>query len=545
MKSRLLIFSVLLFLITNLFFAQTSAVEKVMKQKIEMINENKPVSAAGIVLFSQRELPKFYKNRNFELGWKDKKNRDDLLISISAANEEGLDPQDYHLKRIVSLFQISTYDRLDDINKVDLDLLFTDALILYANHLISGKVEQSKLRSEWEVSLNERPENIDSLLTVTLNNHQIKEGLNDLKPKTYLYDYLKVGLKDYKDILNNGGWPVIPEGGTLKLGTKDIRILKIREYLKINKILSSNKSKNDTIFDESLEGAVKVFQERHNLTTDGAIGTGTLEQMSYSVEQRIDQIRVNLERSRWVLHNLEEDFLLVNIAGFYIKRIQKGKPIFSSRVIVGSEHKQSPIFKGKVQFAILNPTWTLPYSIATHESLPKIKKDPNYLAKNHMEIMDKSGVVLNPNNINFNDYSARNFPYTIRQKAGPWNALGQVKFMFPNKYSVYLHDTENRNLFNKQDRDLSHGCIRLEDKWDLLFSLMNEQEVWNMDKVNEILNSGKTTRVDFKNPIDIYILYWTAGVDTNKNIYFERDVYNRDPAVLKALNESVKFIKVK
>lgn len=545
MKSRLLIFSVLLFLITNLFFAQTSAVEKVMKQKIEMINENKPVSAAGIVLFSQRELPKFYKNRNFELGWKDKKNRDDLLISISAANEEGLDPQDYHLKRIVSLFQISTYDRLDDINKVDLDLLFTDALILYANHLISGKVEQSKLRSEWEVSLNERPENIDSLLTVTLNNHQIKEGLNDLKPKTYLYDYLKVGLKDYKDILNNGGWPVIPEGGTLKLGTKDIRILKIREYLKINKILSSNKSKNDTIFDESLEGAVKVFQERHNLTTDGAIGTGTLEQMSYSVEQRIDQIRVNLERSRWVLHNLEEDFLLVNIAGFYIKRIQKGKPIFSSRVIVGSEHKQSPIFKGKVQFAILNPTWTLPYSIATHESLPKIKKDPNYLAKNHMEIMDKRGVVLNPNNINFNDYSARNFPYTIRQKAGPWNALGQVKFMFPNKYSVYLHDTENRNLFNKQDRDLSHGCIRLEDKWDLLFSLMNEQEVWNMDKVNEILNSGKTTRVDFKNPIDIYILYWTAGVDTNKNIYFERDVYNRDPAVLKALNESVKFIKVK
>ena len=539
-------FKILVFFLvfSKLVTSQTTDAEKIMKQKIEITNENEPVTAAGIVLFSQRELPKFYANRNFELAWKDKKNRDDLLISISAAGEEGLNPQDYHLKRIASLFQISDYEKLKEDKKVDLDLLFTDALILYGNHLIAGKVEQSDLRSEWEVSLNERPNNIDSLITVTLNQNQIRAGLNDLKPKTYLYEYLKIGLKEYKEILNRGGWPKIPQGETLKKGMKDARILKIREFLQINKILSTKKSKNDSIYDKQLEDAVKVFQERHNLTTDGAIGVGTLEQMNYSVAQRIDQIRVNLERSRWVLNHLANDFLLVNIAGFYIKRIQNGKPIFSSRVIVGSEHKQSPIFKGKVQYVILNPTWTMPYSIATHETLPKIKKDPNYLSRNHMEILDKNGSVLNPSSINFNDYSSRNFPFTMRQKPGPWNALGQVKFMFPNKYSVYLHDTESRNLFDRQDRDLSHGCIRLEDKWGLFFSLTDEPQVWNQDTLDEILKSGKTTRVDLKHPIDIYILYWTAGADTDMNIYFERDVYNRDPAVLKALNTPINFIEV-
>lgn len=298
-KSGIKILIVYLFF-TQLLVAQTTSIEKIMEQRIVVSNENKPVSVNGIALFSQRELPKFYRNRNFELAWKDKKNRDDLLISISAAEEEGLNPQDYHLNRIASFFLIADYERLDDVKKVDLDLLFTDAIILYANHLISGKVEQSKLRSEWEVSLNQRPKNIDSLLTVTLNNNQIKEKLNSFKPKTYLYEYLKLGLKDYKKILNNGGWPAIPkQGETIKSGMKDGRILSIREYLKINEILASYPTENDSVYDKTLEDAVKIFQDRHNLTPDGVIGATTLEEMSYTIAQRIDQIRVNLERSRW------------------------------------------------------------------------------------------------------------------------------------------------------------------------------------------------------------------------------------------------------
>jgi murein L,D-transpeptidase YcbB/YkuD len=412
-------------------------------------------------------------------------------------------------------------------------------MILYASHLISGKVDQSKLRTEWDLSINEGPENPDSLLTVTLGQHQIKQVLEGFKPKSPFYDKLKVRLKEYRELSNNGGWNKIPEGETLKKGMSSERIVDVRKYLNITEDFPANADLNSPLFDDELEVAVKKFQFRHNLTQDGAIGKGTLAQMNVSVEDRIGMMRLNLERTRWVLHHPEEDFLIVNIAGFNIKRIQNKEIVYQSRVIVGKNHKESPIFKDEVEYIVFNPTWTLPYSIATHETLPKLKKDPGYLAAKHMEIMDRNGKILDPSSIDFNKYSTGNFPFIIRQKAGSHNALGQVKFIFPNKYAVYLHDTPSRGLFSREDRAFSHGCIRLEDKWELVMSLMNEPEVWNMDKINKILDSGKTTQVNLKKHEDIYILYWTAGVDKDDNLYFERDVYYRDAAVLEALDKPI------
>jgi murein L,D-transpeptidase YcbB/YkuD len=185
----------------------------------------------------------------------------------------------------------------------------------------------------------------------------------------------------------------------------------------------------------------------------------------------------------------------------------------------------------------MNPTWTLPYSIATNETLPKLKKDSGYLAAKHMEVMDRGGNILNPSTIDWSQYSRGNFPFTIRQKAGPWNALGEVKFIFPNKYSVYLHDTPSRGLFERQDRAFSHGCIRTEDKWGLLMSLMDDPEVWNMEKINEILESGETTKIDLPKPINIYLVYLTAVADKENNLYFFKDVYKRDEAVSSELNK--------
>jgi len=395
------------------------------------------------------------------LAWTNNKNRNDLLLSIQSAFDEGLDPNDYHLEKISELLEKTKYKNLNNKDLVDLDFLMTDALILYASHLISGKVEQAKLRSKWDVALNPRPENIDSLLTVTLHNKKIKEALESLKPRHYLYKLMKFNLKVYRELAKNGGWPKIEEGETLKKDMINERILAIRKYLLITQDLKSNAGANDSLYDEKLEEAVKKFQTRHNLTSDGVIGKGTLEQMNVSVADRVDMFKVNLERMRWVFHEQEDDFLLVNIAGFYVKRFRNKEVVFSSRVIVGKFHKETPIFKGEMQYIVLNPTWTLPYSIATHETLPKLKKDPGYLSAKHMEIMDRSGKILNYNNIDFSKYSTGNFPFIVRQKAGPWNALGQVKFIFPNKYSVYLHDTPSRSLFNRQDRAFSHGCIRM------------------------------------------------------------------------------------
>ena len=262
--------------------------------------------------------------------------------------------------------------------------------------------------------------------------------------------------------------------------------------------------------------------------------------MNIPVEERINTVRVNLERARWVMHHLPNDFMVVNIAGFNVRRVTNDSVVFWSRVIVGRHYHETPIFKGTLSYIELNPTWTLPYSIATKETLPKLKKDPTYLAKKNMIIMDRSGKVLDPSTIDFNSLSRANFPYTLRQKAGPHNALGQVKFMFPNKHAVYLHDTPARSLFAQEDRAFSHGCIRLDKKWELFLNLVGT-DGWDMKRINEVLNSGNTTRVSLKHPIEMLLLYWTAGGDKQNRLYFNKDIYDRDASVLKELNKIVVF----
>jgi murein L,D-transpeptidase YcbB/YkuD len=348
-------------------------------------------------------------------------------------------------------------------------------------------------------------------------------------------------LAKYREIVENGGWPVIPEGETLKPGMKDERVAVMRKYLTITGDYNAEEPvEDDELFDERLEAAVKEFQLRHNLTQDGVVGKGTLAQMNVSVQERIDMIRINLERLRWIMAELEPDFLVVNIAGYNIRRLTHKETVYYSPVIVGKKYHKSPVFKGTMTYVVINPTWTVPYSIATKETLPKLQKDAGYLAEKNMVIMDRNGKILDPNTIDFSQYSRSNFPFTIRQEPGPQNALGQVKFMFPNKYAVYLHDTPARSLFSREDRAFSHGCIRLQKKWELLIDLMDDPE-WNMDKINGILASEELTTVKLKKPIDILILYWTAGADQEGRLYFNRDVYTRDQALLEALDEPVSF----
>ncbi len=543
MKRIYFLFFITLFTVFSLSAQQN--VQEIIKQR--MISGEKTINfvADGKVLFSKIEMPKIYAAADYNLIWKDEKNRNDLIKNLKESFDEGLLPEDYHLKRIEQLLNDSSYSKLKPQVAADVDMLMTDALLLYASHLVSGKVEQSQLRSEWDVKRNSRPEKIDSLVAITLKNHNLNAAFQSLKPQHYYYMLLRIKLKEYREIEKNGGWKKIPEGETLKKGMKDSRIPAVRDYLKITGDLPDTEATDDSLFDDELEKAVKKFQERHNLSADGTIGAGTLKQMNIPVTDRIEQIRINLERARWVMHRPEDDFLIVNIAGFYVKHFKNKKAIFTSRVIVGKYNKSTPIFKDTMEYIVMNPTWTLPYSIATHETLPKLKKDPGYLAAKHMVIMDKSGKILNPNSIDFSKYSTSNFPFTIRQEAGPWNALGQVKFIFPNKNSIYLHDTPSKSLFNREDRAFSHGCIRTEDKWGLLMNLMDDPKVWNMDKINEILKSGETTRINLPHPVPIYLLYFTAGIDTNNNIYFIKDVYKRDLDVLKALDKPVKFKSLK
>ncbi len=527
----------LLFVLASLpVYSQGPTVEEVLESRIHG-DPNGDVEVDGQVLFSQIELPQFYTNRNYEPAWTDQKNTADLLESIESSYDEGLDPEDYHYQRIQNLLAKQKSSSLTNEEKADLELLMTDALILYASHLLEGKLEQSELRAQWDVEKNARPENVDSLMTVTLHNNQVKPALHTMKPAHYMYALLKLHLKKLRAEAEQGGWPEVRGGETLKKEMDDPRILEIREYLVATGDLKETASTQESVFDQELEDAVKKFQLRHGLTSDGVIGKGTIEQMQVPVEKRVEQIKLNLERLRWIFHHPDEDFLIVNIAGFHVRRFTDRQEVFNSRVIVGKYHHESPVFKGEMKYIVINPTWTLPYSIATNETLPKLKKDPGYLAAKHMEVMDAGGKLLDPSTIDWNKYSRGNFPFIIRQKAGPWNALGEVKFMFPNKYAVYLHDTPSRGLFERQDRAFSHGCIRTEDKWGLLMSLMDQPDVWNMDKINEVLKSGETTTINLPKPINIYLVYLTAVADRENNLYFFKDVYKRDNAVARELGK--------
>lgn len=526
-----------LFLSTLSFHAQQISVEEILEQKLNGPSGQAGIRVDGVKLFSQTALPQFYNNRAFELAWNDKKNRRHLMESIESAYDEGLDPEDYHQARIKILLDRSINEDFSNADKVKLDLFMTDALILYASHLLEGKLEQSALRKEWDVDKNEKPGNVDSLLTVTLHNHQVKPALESFKPNHYIYKLMKFHLKELREKEKSGGWPLVSEGDVLKPGDTANRIMEIRDFLIAVGDLNNANDAASEVYDQDLETAVKKFQYRHKLTEDGIIGKGTVEQMRVSIQDRIDMVRLNLERMRWIFHKPDDDFLLVNIAGFHVKRFTNRKEVFDSRAIVGKYHHETPIFKGEMKYIVMNPTWTLPYSIATRETLPRLKKDPGYLASKHMEVMDRKGSILNPASIDWSQYSAGNFPFIIRQKAGPWNALGEVKFIFPNKHAVYLHDTPSRGLFNQQDRAFSHGCIRTEDKWGLLMSLMDDPEVWNMEKIEEILKSGETTKIDLPEPINIYLIYVTASVDQDNNLLFMKDIYSRDKAVLNALKE--------
>lgn len=544
--TKFTIASIFLFILFSVYSlkAQEVSVQKVIESRIISKDSQNSVSVEGMELFSQKALPKFYTNRDFEMAWTDTKNKNDLLESLNSSYEEGLFPEDYHLESIQKLMKKSEISALSSEEKADLDLLMTDALILYASHLIDGKLEQSDLRKQWDVERNTGPSHPDSLLTATLYNKKIKVALEQLKPNHYMYKLMKIHLKELREEAANGGWPLVSAGETLKPGDTAARISEIRDYLVAVGDLKEEKVANSKIFDSEVEAAVKKFQLRHKLIDDGIIGKGTIEQMQVPIEDRIDMLLLNLERTRWIFHEPDDDFLVVNIAGFDVRRITNRKEVFRSRVIVGKYNKETPVFKGVMEYIVMNPTWTLPYSIATHETLPKLKIDPGYLLDKHMELFDGSGKQLNPSSIDWSQYSAGNFPFVIRQKAGPWNALGEVKFIFPNHYSVYLHDTPSRELFNQQDRAFSHGCIRTEDKWGLLISLMGDPEVWNMDKINDILKSGETTIINLPKHINIYLVYFTSAIDEDNNLLFMKDVYKRDQAVLRALKTPVKFKNV-
>jgi murein L,D-transpeptidase YcbB/YkuD len=300
---------------------------------------------------------------------------------------------------------------------------------------------------------------------------------------------------------------------------------------------ASKASLSDTLYDATLEVAVKGFQERHGLTPDGVVGPATLAALNVPIGARIDQIRVNLERARWVMHELKGEFVLVDVAGFDVTYFRDDEAVWTSKVIVGRPYRETPIFKSLITYVVLNPTWTIPPGILVKDKLPVIKRDPGYLQRNRIRVIDAQGREVSPYSVNWGRYSAGRLPpYQLRQDPGEDNALGLVKIMFPNPYLVYLHDTPSKSLFDSDQRTFSSGCIRVQKAFELAELVLGDPATWNQETLAAAVATKQTRTVNLTKPVPVLLLYWTAQPLANGQLVFRNDIYGRDPPTLAALD---------
>jgi murein L,D-transpeptidase YcbB/YkuD len=361
---------------------------------------------------------------------------------------------------------------------------------------MEGKIDPHSLDVQWNFGYAELPGGDGKSLAEAIANHTLLQELHGLRPNIPSYGLLMRELAEYRTIAENGGWETVKAGGKIDPGDSDPRISQIRRRLEITGDLSDLNNINSELYDPALKKDILYFQERHGLEADGVIGKASFAAMNVPVDIKINQIRVNLERFRWVTHNLSENFIIVNIARYRAYVVKDSERVFETNVQVGTDLNKTPVFKSRLQYIEFNPTWTVPRSITVKEMIPKIKKGPKYLTDRNMVLLDASGKIVPMSSVDFSTISANNFPYTIRQEPGPGNALGEVKFIFPNKYAVYLHDTPSKYLFGKAKRSFSHGCIRTQNPLDLAEVLL-EGSVWDKQKIRETLDSKKTTRALF------------------------------------------------
>ena len=280
-----------------------------------------------------------------------------------------------------------------------------------------------------------------------------------------------------------------------------------------------------------LENDIRTFQARHGLEADGVIGKRSFQALNRTAEHRVDQLKLSLERGRWLMRDLNEDFILVNIAGARAYLVRADGTLWTTRSITGSQYRKTPVFRDKIKYMEFNPTWTVPRSIFLKDKLAKIRQDPVYLERNNYVVKQSNGDLISPKLVN---WSSPNPNVTLMQKPGPNNALGLVKFMFPNQYAVYLHDTNDKSLFNRNQRNLSSGCVRLEYPFELAMLLMEDDPDWSFKRMQAILDSKKTTRINLLKPIPVLLTYWTSWVEENQ-VHFREDIYDRDTVILNAL----------
>jgi len=521
--------------------AQVSSEERIQYLSEQLLLGSE-VTLGEATLASAHIIPEFYARRQFSPAWIDDEHVDEFVNLVGRAQEEGLDSADYIHAELVALIRQFRADRENAMLRAELDVLLTESLSRYGYHLFFGKVDPATLDENWNWSRSLGGRDAVAVIQQAIDSESIKEFIEEGLQRGPVYKRVKAILAEYRALSEKGGWPQIAEGPTLKPGMNDNRIPGIRERLAITGDLPALADNGSRSFDAALQEGVEHFQDRHNLDRDGAIGPRTLAAMNVTADERVDQIRVNLERIRWVARDIEDEFVLTNIASFKTFLVRDRQLAWSGRSQVGRDYRQTPVFKAKIKYLQFNPTWTVPPGILSKDILPRVKQDPGYLATKNMDLIDRSGEKVDPTAVDWSQYSARRLPpYQFVQRPGPTNALGRVKFIFPNEHFVFLHDTPSKSLFARTERTFSSGCIRIENPFELAEIMLNDSGKWNAESIQKLLDSEKPQTVFLKEPMTVMLLYSTVGLIDMELVRFYNDIYQRDRRVLDSLNAPFEF----
>ena len=528
----------ILLALSPVVLADADADREAVRVEVENLLQSGRLSIGDVDIASGALLAEFYERRDYLPAWTDNKKVAELVLAIRSTVKDGLDPSDYHLDDVLEVQTAIAAGKLNTAAEtVDADLILTDSLIRLGYHQRFGKVNPYSLDPNWNFRRELNGRNPATAIQEAIDSDSLAAYLKEVFPRGWVYTKLREGLARYRQIAANGGWPEIPDGPTLRPGAADPRLATLMRRLAISGDMDDMQTFAPvTEYDQPLQDGVRHFQERHGLDADAIIGPATINALNISAEQRVKQLEINLERARWVLDDISDEFILVNIAGFRAYLMRDREIAWETKVQVGKTYHQSPVFRDEMKYVVFNPTWTVPYSIASKEMLPNIQADPEYFQKRDFDVKDRNGDLIDPTTVDWSSVTRRNFGYTLVQRPGPNNALGRVKFMFPNEHAVYLHDTPSKYLFSKAERAFSHGCIRVENPYEFAELLLGPD--WNQDKIAATLDSKEIKTVSLPKPLPVLLMYWTAIVSKDGEVFFYNDVYQRDQNVADALDAS-------
>jgi len=504
----------------------------------------------------KRFLKKFYRDNNYSAVWFDQ-------IGLTKRYQELFDAieNDITLKRDGKLYRkyktIQGYIKSKERDNLHTELYLSSLYIDFLKHLIYGSINwksfQFRLKKLRKRGINAhwityKPDyNISKLIPQDIN-----KTINEVTPKRFGYKRLLKSLKILQNLKAKGGWKKLPHFKKLKLGDKGQIVIKLRERLIASNDLNSCDNQTESslfeieesldkdikiqpeaTFDKCLENAVKKFQARHGLKADGIVGSSTRKALNISIDDKIDKILLNIDRIKWLPRTNDKRYIIVNIPEFMLHFIESGKEVEKFPVIVGKKRHNTPVFKDTISYIVLNPYWKVPDGIVKKEIIPKMVRNPNYLRREGLEIHTswyEHSPRINPYSLYWEDYyyGYSKFPYKIMQPPGPKNALGKIKFKFPNRFNVYLHDTPTKRLFKRETRAFSHGCIRVSKPIELFEHIAKINGI-DINKTRKILKSKRKVQFNIEKKIPVYIVYLTAGYnDTDNVIEFRDDIYGYD-----------------